>query len=251
MQIQLSTDWLIGLLLIATRFAGVFLMLPVLGMASLPPRVRVLLVLALSLIVGLALPQAPHIAHGIGGLMQATVFEFAFGALMAFGIHTAMAALSFAGQLLDFQIGFNAAALFDFNTEAQNPLLSRLFGMFGAVVFVALDAHHELLRLLASTFTTFQPGTALVSVDMTRLVRQFGIVFLYGFVIASPVVLGLFLLDAATAFISRTMPQLNIYFVSLPLKIFWGLLLLTLTLMQAGPLLSRLFEQASAGPVAG
>ena len=245
MEATLNPDWLIDFLLIATRMAGVFLLLPVLGFTVIPARVRLLFVLTISLIFAGSLGAAHAHAATILELVRLGVIELARGALLAFSVQAAFATLNFAGQLLDHQIGFNAAALFDFNTQAQDPLLSTLLLMLGGLIFVAFDAHLELLRGLAETFRQQPVGAALPEVRPDQLAMQFGGVFVYGFMVASPVVAGLFLFDAATAFISRSMPQLNIYFVSLPIKIFWGLLLLASSLIHVGPLLRAIFQHGA------
>ncbi len=248
MDVQLNTDWLLTMLLIATRLAGLFLYSPVMGFNQLPVRVRVSFVLILALVFGLGLPNAvPHILS-LPQLVFAALREFLVGALIGLGVFVVFAATTFAGQMLDAQIGLNVAVLFDYNTQAQNPLLGTIFGMLAGAMFLALDAHHLLLRVMAQTFELFPLGGGF-SVAPALLAQQLGAVFLFGLALASPVALGVFLLDVTTAFVSRSMPQLNIYFVALPLKIFWGLLLLTVTLTHAGPLLQRLFTDAVTAPL--
>jgi flagellar biosynthetic protein FliR len=242
--LQLDTNWLLIFMLVATRLSGLFVYSPVLGLNQAPMQVRVLMVLSLALIFTLALPTTPSMISTVPQLVTAALREFLIGALIGLGVHTVFGAMSLAGQLLDYQIGFNAAALFDRNTQAQNPLLSVFFGMLGGVVFLTLDGHHLLLRAVAQTMTVFPVGAGGFSVSPTALARTLGLVFLFGLALASPVAIGVFLLDMGTAFISRTMPQLNIYFVALPVKVMWGLFLLTVTLGHAGPLMQRLFTEA-------
>jgi flagellar biosynthetic protein FliR len=244
MDVQIDSEWMLAILLVATRLAGVFAYSPVLGFNQLPPRVRVTVILALTLIFGFGLPHTASPIDSIAQLTFAVLREFLIGALLGLGVFVAFAAMTFAGQLLDTQVGFNVAVLFDYNTQAQNPLLSTLFGMLAGAVFLALDAHHLLLQALAQTFDLFPLGGGRFSVSPALLSRQLGVVFLFGLMVASPVALGVLLLDVATAFVSRSMPQLNIYFVTLPLKIFWGLLLLSLTVTHAGPVMQRLFSDA-------
>ena len=113
--------------------------------------------------------------------------------------------------------------------------------MLGALIFMETGAHHELLRGLSFSLQAVPLGQMGTGLDITVLVAEFGAIFTYGFVIASPVILGLMLLDIAAAVISRTMPQVNIYFVVLPFKIFLGLILIAIALTQLGPLLRTLF----------
>jgi flagellar biosynthetic protein FliR len=68
--------------------------------------------------------------------------------------------------------------------------------------------------------------------------------FLLGLMVVLPVVLGLFAIDLGTAYASRSLPQANIYFVALPLKVMAGFALLAATLRFAPPLIERLFRAA-------
>jgi flagellar biosynthetic protein FliR len=243
--IILDPAWLVTLLLLATRLAGLFLLSPALGFNRLPPQARVAVVLLLALCLSQSIStEAGVVADSITKLVLALIGEFLIGAMIGFGVHAAFAALSFAGQFLDFQIGLNAAAAFDLNAQAQSPLLSTFFGLFGGLIFLLLDAHHDMLRGLAYSLTILPLNHFSLPDDAGPFVTAFGLVFTYGLVLAGPVVLGLMLLDIAIAVIARTMPQISIYFVTLPLKIFVGVLLLALTMSQFTPVLERLFAAA-------
>lgn len=246
MQLTLDAIWLTATLLVATRLAGLLVLSPVLGFASIPASVRVLFVLSLALVMVLSIQlRLVRQLNSIPALVAAMATEFLVGAVIGFAVFAVFAALSLAGQLLDFQIGFNAAALFDVNTQAQNPLLSAFFGLLGGLLFLVMDAHLELIRAVAASFEIFPLGRIGMPLDVSGIVRQFGNVFLYGVAIAGPVLLGILLLDVSIAVVARTLPQINVYFVTLPLKIFVGLLLLAMSLTQMGPVVRSLFATTS------
>jgi len=243
----IDAGWVITVVLIASRLAGLLLLTPVLAFSVLPPMIRVMFVLLLAL----SLAGAPGLQIYKGdvssfGLALAVAMEFLLGAALAFGLHAAMAAFSFGGQLLDFQVGFGAAALFDPNTRIESPLISVTMGLLGSTVFLTLDAHHELIRGLVLSFQQMPPGHATLPVEIGPLIAEFGSVFVYGLIIVSPAILGLMLVDIAVAVIARTMPQINVYFIALPLKIFVGLLLLAISLDHLGPLLRRIMASIFA-----
>ena len=246
MILQLNPDATLLYMLTVTRLSGLVVYSPVLGLNQVPMRVRLVFVLILASILSAVVPTTALPINSSGELALAVMREFLIGALIGLSVQVAFGALTLAGQMLDYQVGFNAAALFDRNTQAQNPLLSVLFGMLGGVVFLTLDGHHLLLRAVAQTMRVFPVGEGGFTVSPAVLAQEFGRVFVLGLTLASPVAIGVFLLDVATAFVSRTMPQLNVYFVALPLKVFWGLLLLSVTVTHAGPTLQRLFSTAVA-----
>ncbi len=253
MQIDLDTAWLLRFLLVSTRLGGVFAYSPLLGFNRIPVMVRVIAVLTLSLILAVAMPTVPAVVSSLPLLAFYVLREFLIGALIGLGVFVVFAAFEFAGQFLDAETGLNSAVLFDYNLQAQSPLLGTLFGMLGGVIVLAMGAHYALLRIIAQSFEFWPPETlGLPKLTLGFLTHDFGLVFLYGFALASPIALGVFLLDLLIAFLSRSMPQMNIYFVALPLKIFWGVLLVALALPHATTLIRALFEQALKLPgVAG
>ncbi len=242
MTIGLDSNWLVAALLITSRLSGIFIAGPVLGFSFLPVRIRIYVVLMLTwiLMIGMG-TNVPVVPQNTVALALAVGSEFLFGLVLGFGVQAAFAALSLAGYLVDTQSGLGTAVLFDPNTQSQSPLIATMMTMLGALIFMETNAHHELLRGLSFSLETVPLGHFGAMLDIPLLVGQFGAIFTYGFVIASPVILGLMLLDIATAVISRTMPQINIYFVILPFKIFLGLFIFALALTQLGPLLRTVF----------
>ena len=242
---------MLAVFLAACRFAGIMLLSPVLGFAGVPALARVMFVLLFSLVV--AAPAAGPIPSGGIGVGQLTLLAAAAGlqgALIGAALRAAVAAFGFGGQLLDFQIGYSAAAILNPSTELQSSLISTLLEMFGATLFVVLDFHHDLIRGLAENF---QALPLLTSGDdlIGDVIAQTGELFIYGLALVMPVVVGLFLVDATVAVLSRSMPQINIYFVALPFKAFAGLSLLMLSLSYMGPLSRHIFGAVLHGGAGG
>lgn len=248
MSIVCESGWLLCVFYVATRLAGVFFLVPVLGMNAVPATVRVLFILIFSLLIA-CLPQVQvrSTPAGLGMLALGAASEFVSGALVGMALQAMVAAFGFGGQIADFQVGFSAAALFDPTTQVQSSLLSTTLAMFGALAFVVLDFHQVLLRGLARFFVDVPPGSLVSGLRGDAAVAHFGLIFVYGFAIVAPVVLGLMLVDIVVAVASRSMPQVNVYFVALPFKVFAGLFLLGYAAAYVGPLATGLFEKSIRG----
>jgi flagellar biosynthetic protein FliR len=136
MPVSIDTQTLLAGLLLSVRLGMVMFMTPVLGAAGIPGRIRVMALLALTFCLTLALP--PPLAGDVGAtpaLLMALVHELIWGGLMGFGLNTAFAAFLVGGRLLDLQMGFGAATLFDPGTRSQTPLLGLLLQMTGIAAF--------------------------------------------------------------------------------------------------------------------
>jgi flagellar biosynthesis protein FliR len=229
-------------LLVATRISPLFLMTPLFAVTRVPGRVRMLLVLALSvLLVGgqdLILVDPPT---SLSGLLSIMVSELMLGATLAFGLFTAFGAFLFGGRILDFQMGFGVASLIDPATHTQAPLLGTVLNLMAVMTFFLLDGHHLLIRGLVYSLEKIPLGTSLRELDPQVVIAQFGVMFVYGMAVVAPVVMTLLLLDVGMAVAARTMPQVNMFIVGFPLKIFMGLMVLALSLNYMGPLLEKIY----------
>lgn len=225
------------------RIAVVLAMTPVLYAMPVPNRVRLVVVMALSAVLGLALaPSAPPQPAGAGMLLQMAFVELALGATMALGVLLAFAAFSLAGNLLDVQIGFGLAQVFDPVGNRASPLLVSAFNYIAVIGFMAADGHHLLLRALAYSFEVFPPGMAWQVQDAAAPVfKQASGLFLLGFALAAPVVFCILLVELALGLISRNLPQINMLVLGIPVKIMVGLAVLALWFAGMGSTMHRIY----------
>jgi flagellar biosynthetic protein FliR len=112
--------------------------------------------------------------------------------------------------------------------------------MLAVTVFFAIDGHHALMRGIAFSIEQVPPGT-LFSVDPQALVRQFGAMFSLGLALIAPAFVCLFIVELATAVMSRVLPQANVLMLVIPVKIFVGLAVLALSLPTLAPAMRRIY----------
>jgi flagellar biosynthesis protein FliR len=243
MSLDVSMGWVTAVLLCAMRLSALLLATPVLAAMGLPARVRVILILSLSLALVSGMRLAPAIGiTALPALVGACVNELLLGALMAFGIFCAFAAFSFAGNALDLQIGFNIANLFDPITRSQSPLIASLLGMLAVTLFFSMDAHHALLRGFAWSLERVPLGAPMRLPEPALLLRQFGTVFSFGLLLAAPLLFCLFMVELALAVLSRNLQQMNIFILSAPIKIAIGLVFLALSANHIGSVSKKIFD---------
>ena len=243
MKIAVDQTWVTATLLTACRVGPLFILTPVFGSSQTPVRVRVLLGLALAALLVMGGKGWPHTGvESFGDILGAATIELGIGFAFAFGVMAMFAVFLFGGRLLDLQVGFGEANLLDPITRAQGPLLGTALNLLAVVVFFALDGHHMILRGLAYSLEQFPPGSALARLNVDAVVAHFGLIFSYGLVLVAPAVFALLLLDVAFALISRTMPQMNVFVVSMPLKVLIGLFMLSLSMNHLLPAMRRAFE---------
>lgn len=238
-------SWGMGVLMVSIRVSMLFLATPLFGSVPVPLTARIILV------IGLANALAHNVitpAHAtIPQLFSMCAHEAIVGGAIAAGLFIGFGIFHFGGRLLDMQIGFGVANLVDIATKNIAPLLGTLFSMTAAVVFFAIDGHLAMLRVVQLSLDKIPPGHGIEALDLGALIAQFGTCFTFGFVIVAPVVACLFLIDAAVAFMSRTMPQMNVFVMSMALKVMIGLVLLAMIVPMAGGAMRHVFETIFSG----
>lgn len=243
MQIHVDNAWVVAVLLVAIRVGMLFYMTPAFGSVPLPAQARVLLTLALSAtLAGMLAHPAEGLALRPLPLALAAMAEVVTGGLLAFGLMAGFGAFLFAGRLLDMQIGFGVASLLDPASRTQEPLLGVVLNLLAVFLFFAVDGHHLILRGLAWSLEKVPPGAFASRADLSAVCAMFGRLFATGFALAAPVVFGLLMADLALAVMSRAMPQINVFVLSMSVKIVAGLLLLALSVPAMAPVMKALFD---------
>jgi flagellar biosynthesis protein FliR len=225
----LGPGWVVTVLLLSTRIAGALMFTPVLHAASLPLVARVLLALGIACVLALPFAGAPaQPPRALGALVAALLREALLGATLGLGILMAFGGFALAGRLVDVQIGFGIAQVFDPLTRTRAPVLSSVFGLFAALFFFLVNGHHAVLRGIAYSVQRFPVG-APWNLDAAAgpVAREAAALFALGFALAAPIVLGLLLVDFALGAVSRNLPQLNMLVLGVPVKIIAGLLALS------------------------
>ncbi|WP_137939825.1 flagellar biosynthetic protein FliR [Chitinivorax sp. B] len=235
--------WATLALLCMMRLTGLLLLTPVLNGFSIPLRIRLFIVIGLSACLAnisqdYSIPPLTDIVSLI--LLCAT--ELALGGLMAFGIFTAFAAFTIAGRLLDIQIGFSVGSLIDPITKRQSPALASLFDLFAILAFFVSNLHHTLIRGFAASLEHAPLGQSVLPISPALLIKQIGVMFSQGLALAAPVAFCLLLVELGLAVLSRNIPQLNIFVISMPIKIIAGLAMLSLTIRYLAPAISQIFN---------
>ncbi len=136
-----------------------------------------------------------------------------------------------AGQLMDFQVGFSMMSLFDPISNENVTLLGRLLYWVSMVMFFVVDGHHMLIRAIIDSFNVINLGKFILSqASAMMMVKIFSEFFTLAFKIAVPIILIVIITDLALGLISRTVPQLNVMILGMPIKILVGLSCVALAL---------------------
>ena len=226
-------------IMVLFRLAGLMVLAPLLGSATIPMRVKALTALVLSMAVfplvgGAAELVAPN---SVGGLAVAVAGEMLVGISMGLVLNLAFVGIQLGARLVGQQMGLAFAQLVDPMSDNQVDVLSQFYLLLATVFYVLMNGHLMLIKALANTFRTIplagcagafmssQTGGfshGLIGTLVSVLTASFGL----GVRIAGPALAAVYLATLALGFVSRTMPQLNILAAGFPVRIMLALVLL-------------------------
>jgi flagellar biosynthesis protein FliR len=172
--------------------------------------------------------------------------EILIGISLGFFTSLLLYAVQLAGSLVDLQSGFAMAMMFDPQTGVQEPLTGRYYYYLAIIFFLSMDGHHLLIRGVLASFewvpvlSVIPPGTSesfvVLALEMTK--KMFWIAFL----IAAPLVGTLFLVDVALGILSKSVPQMNLFVVGIPIKMVVHFIMLYVTLPSFFFVLGKLIQ---------
>ena len=240
---------LIAALLAALRIAPAFAYGGPFTLLRIPVTIRMLLALSLSLWLVAARPEATlaTVVRPDAAFVTLAAGELVVGMAIALCLQLAFAAILWGGRVVDIQAGFGLAVLADPVTQSEMPLAGTVFVYAAAAVFFTMGGAHDLIALWAASYDALPLGHGVMAGDMRALSALMGSLFSIGIGLFGVVMLVLFLLDLAIAFMSRTLPQMNVLVLGFQVKAMAMLVTLPIALALAGGLFVRILRTALEG----
>ena len=251
--LEFSQTELLRYMLIVCRVSPLMIVGPFWGSPLVPGQVRIYLALLVSalLLPVVRAPIPPDAATSMVALLFSVASELLLGFIFAYMAVLLFAAVQMAGQLVDIQVGFGIANVFDPVSGAQVTLIGQVLYMSAIFVFILLDGHHLMMRGLAESFAVAPPGHPFSGMEPIQLLVERGgsLLFILAAQVAAPAMTALFLVNLAMGLVSRVLPQINIFLVGLPLNVGVGLLVLAAS-MSVFPSIMRYAISGLAGQMA-
>ena len=239
--------------LLFLRISGLFIGSPVFGRKNVPNAAKIgfCAVLTLVFLSGVPAPQVYPDSQTLLGYVFLCLRELMFGGAMGY-VLTAMLELTLtAGSIIDYQIGFSMASVYDIQSNTQSPLTGSLLNYMLLLLFFSVDGHLKLIDILHRTIEAVPIGTPVLAPDILwAAVEVMSKSFVLAVMVSMPVLAAGLLMEFALGATVRMVPQLNMFVVGIPVKIIVGLLVLALSLTAfadfSNAIFSRLFDYIGA-----
>lgn len=246
------TSEIFAFMLVFARVGTAFLLLPGFGAAYVSRRVRLAMAVAVAVVLVPtvsklmpALPASPLVLLLlIGGEVVVGAFLGTIANLLALSLQTA-------GMMISYQSGLANATMFNPTMAQQTSLIGTLLSTMGLLLIFVTDLHHLILRALVDSYQLFAPGAAMAVGDFSEVVaRTVAHSFRLALQLATPFLVFGLVFYVGVGLLARLMPQLQVFFIALPLQI--GLMVLLLGLSVSAMMIWFLngFEDFLGGIVA-
>ena len=214
------------------RIGTMVMLLPGLGEMTVSPRVRLAIALALTaVIMPLHRNDYQIDMRAFGPVLMTLGQELLIGVVLGMLARLTIASLSIAGSIVAQQMGLGFVTAVDPTQGQQGAIVGNFLGVLGITLIFATDMHHLIIAALNDSYTVFRPGEIPILGDVANiLTTTISGTFRIGVQISAPfLVIGL-LFNLGLGVLSRLMPQMQVFFIGMPLSILAGFLLLLLVI---------------------
>jgi len=216
-------------LLILVRITGFIYTAPFFSLKNMPTHVKTGLSIFLAVIMFYTAPTDTLEYVGVIGYAMLVVAEAILGLVMGFFANIAYYIVSFAGNIIDMEIGFSMVNELDPITMIQTTITSNLYGYLVLLMMMITNLHHYFLKAIIDSFQVIKIGEVVLNPGIYQLmVRFITNYFVIGFRIVLPIFASILVVNTILAILAKVAPHMNMFVIGMQLKLIVGLLVLTM-----------------------
>jgi flagellar biosynthesis protein FliR len=226
-----------------TRVLALIIQIPILGGQNIPTQVRLGLGVLLTLIL-FPIQDIPKdvVALDLLGLALSIFKEILIGLIAGFAANLTFAAVEIAGEVMGIGSGFSSDRVFNPAMNNSSASFNQLFIMVALLVFILMDGHHTFIIAIQRTFEIIPINGPIPMEKIDQLGRMVSMLIVSGVQLGLPLLAALTLADMTLGLLSRVAPQVQVYFIGLPMKVGIALYGLGIFFLVAYPVIRNLFE---------
>jgi len=213
------------------RVAAMLMAMVIFGTRMVPARVRIVLSIAITLMIAPNLPAMPDLDVFSGAGFITLIIQLGIGLSMGLATRIMFETFVFGGHMIAMQTGLGFSSLVDPASGVQVPVLSQFFLLMATLIFLAVDGHLLMLKILVESFYSFPVGVDLPVVESFWSLIMFAKwLFAGGVLMAISASLSLLIVNITFGVLTKASPQLNIFTIGFPITLIAGLAIIWLTM---------------------
>lgn len=213
------------------RVSSMFMVMAVFGANTTPTRVRLLLSMAITFAIAPVLPPVNNVELFALSAVFITFQQIVIGVAMGFVTLLVMQTFVLTGQIIGMQTSLGFASMVDPSSGQQTPVIGNFFLLLTTMIFLAVDGHLVLIRMLVMSFETIPISDQGLQISSYKMLAEWG-GYMFGAALTMSVtaIVALLLINLSFGVMTRASPQLNIFAIGFPVTMVSGLIILWLTL---------------------
>lgn len=240
---QLILNKYIAFLLIFVRLSGIFIITPIFSRRNVPIMFKIVFTFLLTLIL-INIVDFNQTQLDIYVFLSYILKELFLGTFIGFIIYLFFSSLYLTGKLVDMQLGFSMVNVLDPNSNIQIPITGNFYYIIALLTFLSVDGHHVLIKTLLDSFSIIPLGSYVIKSTIYKEVLVIIInIFIIAFKLSSPILATIFIINIMLGILARTMPQMNVFVIGMPLRIAIGIITLILIIPFVIAFMCNLYEQ--------
>lgn len=232
---------------IFTRMGGLLVAAPLFSTYPIPNQVKAWLVATITFVIYPFIVaktgfQAPT---SMPELVVILLKEFMIGYIIGFLAKIIFIAIEIAAEIVSIQMGLSMAQALNPVSGDNAPVIGQAYAFIASLLFLGMNAHQQLFTAVYKSFQTVPIGYDFIvnGFVVRQIIYLSGQIFSIGFSIALPIFAILLLTDFLLGFTAKMMPQMNIFMVALPLKVYLGLLLVLMLIRNTTEYMTVLIQK--------
>lgn len=225
------------------RITGLLMTAPIIGTRSVPVRVRISIAVVITMVIVPIIPPVPQIDPiSLKGTLI-SIQQVIIGIGMGLSIRVIFIALELAGQAIGQLMGLMLASMVDPLNGNQVPIIGQFYLLLASLLFLVVDGHLMMIRVLAESFISMPIATTGLSKNGAWEVLMWtGRIINTAVVIALPALVSLLIVNLSFGVMTRSAPSLNIFAVGFPVMIILGVIIIFVSLNSFIPHMMNMFE---------
>jgi flagellar biosynthesis protein FliR len=241
--LNIPLDAFYGMLLIFLRVAAIVFSAPLFDSGSIPVYFKAALALSVSvLLLPTVSSRVSVIDLSLMELVLGIIAEIGVGIAIGLSAKLLFTGIQLAGQIAGYQMGFAVANVVDPSTSAHIPILGQIYNLTAMLLFLSINAHHMFFSALVDSYTIIPPLSVHVGPQLVEMMMKLASgMFIIAIRVGAPLIVVMLLTTVGFGIVARTVPQIHIFIVAMPLKILLGLVFMIVIAQHMSAFLIDLF----------
>lgn len=225
--ILLNEFW--PILVISARMVGLFSWMPGFSDLHIPFRMRMMIAIGVALAFALTL-KVPSYPVNSTRMFIMFLSEYLTGVFLGFTLRIFLSALETAGTIMSQSVGLSNALVPNLVDHEQTSILTSFFTLAGTTFIFVFDLHHLIIWGVYNSYELIPIGALDILNDKAQIIsHSANEAFMYALKFSMPFFIFGNLVYIGMGILNKLIPQIQVFFLSMPIQILIGLLILMLS----------------------